>query len=185
MTNRISESLKKKCLIANTILLGVFYFSLSYIYTVKMNAYGIMDYFFDSDCPRVVSDIINITDESLHYRTVVHPFFLVLIQPLYHLFEGFYISPDVARIMYQTFVSLICAFGVFKLVEEVVDDFFIALLSMNIFSLSFSTVVFSIIPETYIFAAVFLIWYWYYVIYCCKYKNVFGILARQLKLYSY
>lgn len=116
------------------------------------------NFLFGADCGRAWADIVDIIGD--HYRISVHPLFLSLVQTVYHLFEMLFVNRFIAVLALESFVG---AFTV-VLFNHLLTKLFIAkslrYAMICVFGGSFSQMVFSTVPETFIFASGFLL-FWY------------------------
>lgn len=144
-------------------ILLILYFVCAYTLNIKMDTTYVFDYFFSSDCPRVVEDLQNAF--GWHDRIKVHPLFLMLIQPLFQLMKGIFSSNENGRIALQVLVATINCYGIYKIVYGVSKNNLVSYLSMLIYGTSFSTLIFASVTETFLYATSCFILLWYYVIY--------------------
>ena len=131
---------------------------LSYNFPLKNN-YNLL---FDSDTARVLKDATMIVEE--HYRSDVHPLFILLVQPWVHLLSGIVFNKTIAIIIISSFVSSLSVMYLYKILETIKPRKKANLVFAFIYLFSFSNLIFTTGIETYNFAALFLILLWYYFI---------------------
>lgn len=116
---------------------------------------------FGADTPRVIVDFTQVAEN--HYRTEVHPLQLILIQPFISFVGGFFHDIPMTIIIAQ---SLAGAYVV-ALLNSTLYNFTLkkdlSLIFSAIYGVSFSAILFTAIPETYVFSALFNILLWYYI----------------------
>lgn len=117
------------------------------------------------DSYRVYDDYIQVLNPRYdHYRICVHPLFLLLSQPLVSIIEAIVKSPRAAVLIFQSILasSTLCLmYSTLKLLSEKPKLSFLMTL---IFGFSFSTMVFSSLPETYMMASFFNMLILYYIV---------------------
>lgn len=109
------------------------------------------DIIFNADCPRVYLDFLNWG--AYHTRINVHPLQLILLQPLFLIANTFLRSPKAALLLVQALAgaSIVCLIKNILLIWT--HNQKVSLLISIIYGISFSSLIFTSIPETYIFAA--------------------------------
>ena len=116
---------------------------------------------FGADTPRVIGDFTQIG--ANHYRTAVHPLQLILIQPFISFVNGFFHDMPMAIIIAQSLAGA----SVVALLNSTLYNFTLkkdlSLIFSSIYGVSFSAILFTAIPETYVFSALFNILLWYYI----------------------
>lgn len=147
----------------NLILFSVFFsfyifLGLCISYAVNFDA----DIFFGADNARAFLDLTEI--EYSHYRIKVHPLFLIFTQPVTLLLNGIVNNKGLSVIIMESFAgacSVVFLYNILKKLE--VQDKLQVVLSC-LYGFAFSTMIFSSVPETFIFAGLGLISYWYFVL---------------------
>lgn len=122
--------------------------------------------YFGADNGRAFLDFTQV--DYNHYRVKVHPLLLILVQPVVQAAEGIVGHPAVALV----FVEAAAGAGIVSLLFATcgllgVSNSIRILISL-ILGLSFSNVLFSSIPETFIFAGLGLAGWWWFVIKASK-----------------
>ena len=135
------------------LILGV---TLSYNYQLKDN-YNLL---FDSDTARVVKDAIELNAD--HYRSSVHPLFVLLVQPAVSILAGFVWNKNLALILLSALVSSLSIYYLYKILDYIKPNKKINSIICLVYLFSFSNMIFTAGIETYNFAALFLIMMWYY-----------------------
>ena len=151
-TNK-SEILKiiKLFLIAFT--LNVFLLFFINVFTNGM----VNDAFFNADSLRAFDDLTNHLGN--HYRTRVHPLFVIFTQPFVWMLKIIFSSPN-ATIIFQSFIGALCVILFYFNLKKINKKNINLNPILAIFILSFSQIVFSSIFETYIFAEFTLLIMW-------------------------
>lgn len=166
----ISRSILSKrhiCLFCIVFLLYIFCgFCISYQTTFDT------DIFFGADNSRAFRDLTNITNN--HYRIKVHPLFLLLAQPLVMLIDGVVNRPAMSVFLLEAFCGAlsVCLFDAIlghKKINRRYRNIFTC-----IYAFSFSNMIFSAIPETFIFAGLGLISFWYFLSISAASKGAFS-----------
>lgn len=150
--------------------------------------------FFGADNGRVYNDIVYLATD--HVRIKVHPLFLLLVQPIVHLAKGIVFQETMTVLLLQGFCGAMADLMFYLILEKLKVDSFFLILLLLIYGLSFSNIIFSAVPETFIFAGVGLIAYWFYVLAIseasCKLGKIeicvlifFGIISFGITLTNY
>lgn len=109
--------------------------------------------YFGSDNSRAYTDLMQIKDTAFHhYRITVHPLMLILLQPVTGLASGITRDPRLALIILQAIVGMIAVLSVYIMLEKLTCSKWRAILLTCIYGCSFSVLVFSAVPETFIFS---------------------------------
>lgn len=114
--------------------------------------------FFGADNARVFQDLTNITGE--HYRVSVHPLLIFLTETIILLIDGVVNRPMMSVILVEAFCGglSVCLFDAILGQKQV--DRKIRNLYAFLYAFSFSNMIFSTVPETFIFAALGLLLFW-------------------------
>jgi len=117
--------------------------------------------FFGADNARALWDLTDI--EYSHYRTKVHPLFPLLAETITLLVDGAVNYPAMSVLLVESLCGAlsVCLFDAImeqKNVRQSLRNLF-----AGIYAFSFSTIIFSTVPETFIFAATGLLGFWYFV----------------------
>lgn len=114
--------------------------------------------FFHADNARVFADLTDI--DYYHKRISVHPLLLLIAQPIVSLVEGLTCSAEMAVII----IEAICGAGMVASFAALLEAQGVSgsrrLLFSCLLGVSFSTMLFSAIPETFIFSGVCLVGFW-------------------------
>jgi len=138
-----------------TITIGVL---LSYNYDLNDN-YNLL---FDSDTKRIIIDMTEILGN--HYRSNVHPLFILFIQPIYLIINGIIQNKSLAIITILSFVSSFTVLLLNRILNKTNKNKKMNLIISLIYLFSFSNIIFTTSPETYSFSALTLLLLWYYYI---------------------
>lgn len=117
--------------------------------------------FFGADNARAFGDLTDIGYN--HYRVKVHPLFCLLAQSVTLLLDGVVNRPTMSVILLEALCGAlgVCFFDAI-LGRKKVGRWFRNLFTL-IYAFSFSTLIFSTVPETFIFAGLGLMAYWYFL----------------------
>lgn len=159
--SKIRELLQKNkhelCYLAKLFLL-VFIFNIILLFCVNILSNGMVnDTIFNADSMRAFDDLTNFRGN--HYRTRVHPLFVIFTQPFVQFLKLFLSSPN-ATIVFQSFVGALCIILLYLNLKKINLRKFNLNLILILFVLSFSQVVFISIFETYIYAELGLLLMW-------------------------
>ncbi len=118
--------------------------------------------FFGTDTSRVLETFwygINFK----HDRIDVHPFQLVLLQPIFYSVYSFIRSTFAATVIVQSVISAVNICLVKSIIYKFTQNKKMALILALIFGFSFSSLIFTIVPENYIFGTFFELLLFYYM----------------------
>ena len=158
---KIKEFLQKnkhelRCLIK--IFLLVFIFNIVLLFCVNILSNGMVnDTIYNADSMRAFDDLTNFRGN--HYRTRVHPLFVIFTQPFVQILKFLLSSPN-ATIIFQAFIGALCIILLYLNLKKINLRKFNLNLILILFVLSFSQVVFISIFETYIYAEFGLLLMW-------------------------
>lgn len=119
--------------------------------------------FFGADNARAYNDLIHIKDVS-HYRIKVHPLMLMLLQPVTLFINGLVQHAPTTIILAGSLAGALNAIGIYDIISRYLKNSFTCLGIVGIYVCSFSTMIFTTIPETFIFASVYLIMFWNFIL---------------------
>lgn len=137
------------------ILIGIAIFLFFYVAYLKnafplyiSGAFDKWDLLFDADVPRVINDIANFGGN--HYRTLVHPLFVLLVNPIGSLCVKIFSKPSTSvAIGINSFfgaLGVVLAYAYFLLK---IKNLIFSLLFSIFFGFSMSQMFWSSVPETY------------------------------------
>lgn len=118
--------------------------------------------FFGSDCARVFKDLTERVEN--HYRIAVHPLMLILLQPVVSLMDSFFKDPHRTVIVLQSIVASSNVCLIFSILKSLTKNKNTSLIFASLYGISFSTLIFTVLPETYIFSAFAQLLLWHYAI---------------------
>lgn len=118
--------------------------------------------FFGADNVRVFEDLTCIKGD--HYRTKVHPLFLLLAETVTLFFNGIVNYPEMSVILLEAFCGAMSVSLFYSILKRMNTDYLIRSLFTFIYGFSFSILIFSTVPETFIFSSVGLIGFWYFLV---------------------
>ncbi len=117
--------------------------------------------FFGADNARVYLDLTSI--EFNHRRIKVHPLFLLLTQPITFVLNGLINNHAMSVIILEAFCGTMSISAFYSILQDKKVSISIRILFTLIYATSFAVVIFSTIPETFIFAAFGLTAFWRFV----------------------
>lgn len=150
--------------------------------------------YFGSDNERVFGDLTNIVYN--HYRIKVHPLFLIAAQTITFFLNEIVDDPFIAVILEEAFCGAVSVSFVYVILKFKSVETYTCILFTMIYGASFSMLVFSSVPETFIFAGFGLVSYWYFITVALKYscplsrKEIFllvffGVISFGMTLTNY
>lgn len=131
------------------------------------------DVFYGGDTPRVLQDMT--MQEGLHYRTSVHPLFVILTQPFIRVL-GRATGVIVAAVIFEAAIGALSATLFYRLMQKLGASKKTSLLATVILVLSFTQVAFNSIFETYVFSQFGLMVMWVIAA---------GLINKKLELKDY
>lgn len=152
---------KKRILLFSSIFLIYFILGLTFTYYLKIHKYW--NVLFDMDTPRVVGDLSII--EFNHYRTSVHPLFVIFFQPIIILMNLITKDSILSILLLQSFISTISLSIVYQIIKKIGLKSKLNTILTILFGFSFGQILFTSNIETYIFAQVLLLMLWLFVIF--------------------
>ncbi len=129
---------------------------------------------FDSDTGRVVDDAISLN--ANHYRSSVHPLFVLFVQPVVFFISSIILSKNLSLIILSALVSSTSIYFLYKILDIIKPNKKQNIIICLIYLFSLSNIIFTAGIETYNFATLFLILMWYFYL---KQDN------KQKSLYFY
>lgn len=119
--------------------------------------------FFEADNGRVFQDLTIITGYD-HYRIKVHPIMLSLLVPITSFIKAFVGDWAMSIIIFQSLIGASVNILLYKILLKLNIKEHLATILMLILGFSFSMIIFSTIPETFIFSTFFLVLFLYYIV---------------------
>lgn len=107
-----------------------------------------------------------------HYRVSVHPIYVLLIQPLTSILTGFTQNPNVSLLLLESLLGALNIVLLSNIMEMTSISPSINTLLTILYGFSFSMLIFSSIPETFVFSSFFLLLFWYYSLLITDEKNI-------------
>lgn len=158
------DFMKKHRLSMIILLFFIFYCINYYLFSVKfcMISFPRMSRFFGADAWRVFEDMTNLFGN--HYRISVHPLFMIIIFPFVSVLKGLYVNPTLTIMILISFISTLNCYLFYKILQKLFHKDNMAILGMVLFSICSSQLVFSAIPETFIFSlTIFLVSFLFFI----------------------
>lgn len=137
--------------------------------------------FFNADNGRAFGDLTSVFYD--HYRIKVHPLFLLIAETVTLFVNGLINNPAMSVICVESFCGAISVSIFYSILLHKKVDRYYAIIFSAIYGLSFSTVLFSTIPETFIFAGTGLIAYWYFIVNIVDTKQKLGIMEYSMIIF--
>ena len=131
------------------------------------------DVFYGGDTPRVLQDMT--MQEGLHYRTSVHPLFVILTQPFIRLL-GRFTGVIVAAVIFEAAIGALSATLFYRFIQKLGVSKKTSLTATVILTLSFTQIAFNSIFETYAFSQFGLMVMWVIAA---------GLIDKKLELKDY
>lgn len=144
----------KKMIIISSIAF-IIYFTLGCVFSYFQDSTSLENLFFGADTPRVIIDL-SFRIEN-HYRTIVHPLFIIFFQPIIYFFSLILTNKLISIIFLQSILNGISIGMINNLLDKITSNKILSYLLTAIMAISFSQIVFSATIETYSFAQFFLI----------------------------
>ncbi len=151
----------KKFFIALFILLFIYLLTGFYIIYNHLDIITKAEVFLGADNARAWNDLTVINSD--HYRIKVHPLFILLIQPFVHTLNLIINNTAVSLIIIQSVFGVGTCVLIFFILKNFNVSNNISFISMLLWGLSFCALIFSSIPETYIYSAFFNLLLWFYI----------------------
>lgn len=149
--------------------------------------------FFGADNYRAFLDIAVIEDN--HYRIQVHPLFLILVQPITLILNGIVNDAKMSVILLESFAGACSVVFLHKILQELNVEEKLKRVFAAIYGCSFSLLIYSSVPETFILTGLSLISFWYFILKAVKEKRYdkyvkillvfFGIVSFGMTLTNY
>ena len=134
------------------------YFILGTILSYYLDTANFWNVLFDLDTPRVLRDL-SIIDFN-HYRTAVHPLFVICFQPIVLILNKIILNPVIVIVLIQSIVSSISLISLYIILNKIGLNKVTSICLSIIFGVSFGQIIFSASIETYIFAQFFFMLIW-------------------------
>ena len=117
---------------------------------------------FDSDSARVIGDASSYFYK--HYRSTVHPLFVLIIQPLCYLLNGLTIDRMISLVIISSLATSTTVVYIYKILNTIKSNPKQNIIISLIYLFSFGNIVFTAGIEVYNFAVLFIILLWYYYV---------------------
>lgn len=154
---------KYKTEILMVLILFTIYFFVGSILTYYLQTYKFVNVLFDLDTPRVFMDLTS--KAANHYRTSVHPLFVICFQPIIFVLKHIVRHPEIAVIIVQSLMGSLNALFIYLICKKLGLDKSKSIVVAAVFACTFSQIVFAASIETYMFAQFFLILLWLFTVY--------------------
>ena len=138
------------------------YLAIGILFSYRSETYHANNFFFEADNYRSLYDLTS--HEFNHYRTKVHPIFVLLFQPISLFINILFKSDILSVIVLQSILGSVNIILIYKIFEIIKINKKINIILILIYGFSFSTLIFVSIPETFIFASFLLLLMWHYII---------------------
>ena len=117
---------------------------------------------FDSDSARVIGDASSYFFK--HYRSSVHPLFLLIVQPLCYLLNGITMDRMISLVILSSLATSTTVLFIYKILNMIKYNPKQNIIISLIYLFSFGNIVFTSGLEVYNFAVLFIVLLWYYYI---------------------
>ena len=117
---------------------------------------------FDSDSSRVIGDASSYFYN--HYRSSVHPLFVLIIQPLCFLLNGLTLDRMISLVLLSSLTTSTTVVFIYKILNTIKNNPKQNIIISLVYLFSFGNIVFTSGIEVYNFAVLFIVLLWYYYI---------------------
>lgn len=117
---------------------------------------------FDSDSARVIGDASSYFYK--HYRSTVHPLFVLIIQPLCYLLNGLTIDRMISLVIISSLATSTTVVYIYKILNTIKSNPKQNIIISLMYLFSFGNIVFTAGIEVYNIAVMFIVLLWYYYI---------------------
>ena len=148
-----------------TLIILIIVFFLIFIVTALILSYEGNSYMvkiFGSDVNRVFKELTVMN--SGHYRMKVHPLFLLMLQPIIYIADMLIKNKTLTVLIFQSIMGTGSVGLIYYATSKINKSKKISLLISLIYGFSFTTIMFTSVIESFVFAAFFLILFWSYFI---------------------
>ena len=135
-----------------------FYLTINVFLILSTNS-NVFDYFFQSDSPRVMSDMIMVYGD--HYRFYVHPLFVIIVQPIMLLLNGIIHNNLLTIILFQSLIGGLQVLLMHYILDVYSDNKKVNIVISIMFGFAFSTIIFNSIIELYNIASLSMLLLWF------------------------
>lgn len=151
----------KKNISIEVLIFGVAF--VIYVFLGLCISYKMIDtnIFFGADNRRAFEDLTCI--KVNHYRTTVHPLFPLLTETITLFVNGMVNRSEMSVILIESFCGALVVSLFYSILKRTNTEYLIRVLFMLIYGFSFSMLIFSTVPESFIFSAVGLLGFWYFI----------------------
>lgn len=135
-----------------------------YIFLGLCISYKMIDtnMFFGADNARVFFDLTCVKCD--HYRTKVHPLFPLLAETVTLFLDGTVNHAEMSVILLEAFCGAMSVSMFYSILKRNNSEYLVRSLFTFIYGFSFSILIFSTVPETFIFSNMGLISFWYFLV---------------------
>lgn len=174
-----NEKIKRKIDFKRIVFLFfIFYLVLGFLISYFHDFTGRNNLLFEADSGRVISDLSLIFGD--HYRLMVHPFVVILLQPIILFLSGITQDSTISIIIFSSLISSLSVGFIYLIISKFQSNRKISILISLIFGFAFSNLVFTAGIELYNVAALILICFSYYLFSILNNDlsdNIFGYLV--------
>jgi hypothetical protein len=159
LSNKI-KNIKHVYIIA--LVFFIIYLALGILFSYRGETYKTNNFFFEADNFRALYDLTSF--EFNHYRTKVHPIFVLLFQPIAVMFNILFKSDILSVIVLESIIAALNIITIYKIFKTIKIKEKMNIILTLIYGFSFSSLIFVSIPETFVFASFLLLLMWLYII---------------------
>lgn len=159
MKNKSKDNKIEKYLFITSIVITSFLgLVLTYNYEFNNN----LNLLFDSDTARVIGDASSYFYK--HYRSIVHPLYVLIIQPLCLILNGLTMNRMISLVIISSLSTSTTVLFIYKILKIIKDNPKQNIIISLIYLFSFGNIVFTSGIEVYNIAVLFIVLLWYYFI---------------------
>ncbi len=153
-----NKKIEKYLFIVSMIITSLLGLILTYNFEFNNN----LNLLFDSDTARVIGDASSYFYK--HYRSIVHPLYILIIQPLCFILNGITMNRMISLVFISSLSTSITVLYIYKILNTIKNNPKQNLIIALIYLFSFGNIIFTSGIEVYNIAVMFIVLLWYYYI---------------------
>jgi 4-amino-4-deoxy-L-arabinose transferase-like glycosyltransferase len=153
-----NKKIEKYLFIVSMIITSLLGLILTYNFEFNNN----LNLLFDSDTARVIGDASSYFYK--HYRSIVHPLYILIIQPLCFILNGITMNRMISLVFISSLSTSITVLYIYKILNTIKNNPKQNLIISLIYLFSFGNIIFTSGIEVYNIAVMFIVLLWYYYI---------------------
>ena len=159
MRNKINnKKIEKYLFIFSLMITSILGLIVTYNYEFNNN----LNLLFDSDTARVIGDASSYFYK--HYRSIVHPLYILIIQPLCYILNGITLDRIISLVIISSLATSVTVLYIYKILNTINNNPKQNIIISLIYLFSFGNIIFTAGIEVYNIAVLFIILLWYYYI---------------------